>query len=81
MFHCMNEKEVTFNVKYEIVLNTPVFNGRCHGGMLGGRLARLGISWVWHYLTFRSKTQGGLQDIMDNSLKFQDLVRVESSDL
>ena len=26
MFHYMNEKEVTFNVKYEIVLYTPVFN-------------------------------------------------------
>ena len=25
----MNEKEVTFNVKYEIVLYTPVFNARC----------------------------------------------------
>ena len=24
----MNEKEVTFNVKYEIVLYTPVFNAR-----------------------------------------------------
>ena len=29
MFHYMNEKEVTFNVKYEIVLYTPVFNARC----------------------------------------------------
>ena len=28
MFHYMNEKEVTFNVKYEIVLYTPVFNAR-----------------------------------------------------
>ena len=26
MFHYKNEKEVTFNVKYEIVLYTPVFN-------------------------------------------------------
>ena len=25
----MNKKEVTFNVKYEIVLYTPVFNARC----------------------------------------------------
>ena len=28
----MNEKEVTFNVKYEIVLYTPVFNARWGGG-------------------------------------------------
>ena len=28
----MNEKEVTFNVKYEIVLYTPVFNARCLRG-------------------------------------------------
>ena len=27
----MNEKVVTFNVKYEIVLYTPVFNARCVG--------------------------------------------------
>ena len=27
----MNEKEVTFNVKYEIVLYTPVFNARWGG--------------------------------------------------
>ena len=32
MFHYMNEKEVTFNVKYEIVLYTPVFNARWGGG-------------------------------------------------
>ena len=31
MFHYMNEKEVTFNVKYEIVLYTPVFNARWGG--------------------------------------------------
>ena len=36
MFHYMNEKEVTFNVKYEIVLYTPVFNARCWApGSLG----------------------------------------------
>ena len=29
MFHYMNEKIGTFNVKYEIVLYTPVFNARC----------------------------------------------------
>ena len=29
MFHYMNEKEATLNVKYEIVLYTPVFNARC----------------------------------------------------
>ena len=28
----MNKKEVTFNVKYEIVLYTPVFNARWGGG-------------------------------------------------
>ena len=28
MFHYMNEKIGTFNVKYEIVLYTPVFNAR-----------------------------------------------------
>ena len=33
MFHYMNEKEVTFNVKYEIVLYTPVFNARRGGGV------------------------------------------------
>ena len=27
----MNEKEVTLNVKYEIVLYTPVFNARWGG--------------------------------------------------
>ena len=32
MFHYLNEKEVTFNVKYEIVLYTPVFNARWGGG-------------------------------------------------
>ena len=37
MFHYMNEKEVTFNVKYEIVLYTPVFNARWGGGMALGR--------------------------------------------
>ena len=31
MFHYMNEKIGTFNVKYEIVLYTPVFNARWGG--------------------------------------------------
>ena len=29
LFAYMNKKEVTVNVKYEIVLYTPVFNARC----------------------------------------------------
>ena len=34
IFPYTNKKEVTFNVKYEIVLYTPVFNARCGGPCL-----------------------------------------------
>ena len=38
MFHYMNEKEVTFNVKYEIVLYAPDFNAWWGGGGGGALL-------------------------------------------
>ena len=45
----MNEKEVTFNVKYEIVLYTPVFDARWAG--VKGRLnnvknCSIGRGWL-----------------------------------
>ena len=37
----MNKKEVTFNVKYEIVLYAPVFNARCPSSPGHATVARM----------------------------------------